>query len=251
MTNDFNMEDALADCVERLEQGESMDGVLARYADEREALRPLIETVIAFASTPAEPDPAFRSAARLRFQGAVRSQLRREESRLTSRRFGGGISTWTRAWAGAAAVVVVMIGFGGGVTAASASANPENLLYGVKRMNERFQLAMTPSEARRAELLLSFVSRRATELTAMAESGNVKQINRLRRDMVRHIELAQAEGGVTSATLANRSEEMSLAADSATAERRRRFVDDVRRAPGCRVVPRDDDDGIARRERAF
>ena len=213
------MEDALADCIERIEQGESLDGVLARYPDDREALRSLIETALAFASTPAEPDPAFRSAARLRFQGAVRSQIWQEERRLISPRFGGGISTWTRAMAGAAAVVVVMVGFGGGLTVASASANPENLLYGVKRLNERFQLAITPSEDRRAELLLSFVGRRATELTAMAKSGNVRQIDRLQRDMVRHIELAQAEGGVTSAAMANRSGEMSVTASAASAER--------------------------------
>jgi hypothetical protein len=137
----------------------------------------------------------------------------REQEKAESRWFSGGLTPLARAWVGSAAVLVLALGISGGATVASASAMPESPLYGIKRLAERARLAMTPSETRRSDLLLTFADERARELTVMAAEGNVDQVQRLQRDLVKQMDLAQAERGVSSTVMTSDSvAEVSAAA---------------------------------------
>ena len=198
MSTDPQMESLFAECLDRLQTGELLERILDDHPDEKVWLQSMLESAAALAAFTAEPDPSLKSVGRLRFHGAIRSHLLREEAKAKQGWFSGGLSPLARAWVGSVAVLVLTIGIGSGATVASAGAMPESPLYGIKRLAERTRLAMTASETQRAELLLAFADERLRELTVMAEEGKVDQVERLRRDLVKQVELAQAERGISS-----------------------------------------------------
>ena len=202
MATDPQTEAIFAECVDRIQAGEELESVLQSIPERSEEIRPLLESLISMAAFAPDPDAQFKGAARLRFHGAIRSHTLREQEKAAKGWFSGGLSPLARAWVGSAAVLVLTIGIGGGATVASASAMPESPLYGIKRLTERARLALTPSETLRAELLLTFAGERARELDVMAEEGKVAQVERLQRDLVKQLELAQAERGISPAALA-------------------------------------------------
>ncbi len=206
------IEDILDDCLERLQHGESIAMCLIRYADYAEELEPLLVASVSTTSVPLEPDPAFRTAAQFRFQGAVRHRLAQQRDREASQRswWQFGLPTWTRAWVSMTAGLLLPVSIGGGVAFASTGALPDSPLYPIKRATERARLAMTPSESGRALLHLEYVDRRTKELAAMAEAGNTEMVDRLSRELVREIELARAEAGL--ATLGDETLALSSAA---------------------------------------
>ncbi len=213
MPSDRQFEYIFAECLDRLQGGEDLEMILRDHPDEADRIRPLLESTNAIAAFSPDPEPRFKTAARLRFHGAVRGHVLREQEKAESRWFSGGLTPLARAWVGSAAVLVLALGISGGATVASASAMPESPLYGIKRLAERARLAMTPSEARRSDLLLTFADERARELTVMAAEGRVDQVERLQRDLVKQMELAQAERGVSSTVLPSDSvAEVSAAA---------------------------------------
>ncbi len=211
MYTDPEMESLFAECLDRATGGEPIDTILNDHPNEREWLQPMLESAGSIAAFAPEPDPSLKTVGRVRFHGAVRSHLLRNEEKARRGWLSGGLSPLARAWVGSAAVLVLTVGIGGGATVASASAMPESPLYGIKRLTERTRLAMTASEERRADLLLAYADERVRELTVMAEAGKVDQVERLRRDLVKQVELAQAERGISSIV----AEPLSMAEASA------------------------------------
>ena len=201
MSTDPRIESLFAECLDRAQAGEDIESILTDHPNEREWLQPMLESAAALAGFTPDPDPSLKTVGRLRFHGAVRSRLLREDLKPRRGWFSGGLSPLARAWVGGLAVLVLTIGIGGGATAAAAGAMPESPLYGIKRLTERARLAMTASETQRADMLLAFADERVRELTVMAEEGKVDQVDRLRRDLVRQVELAQAERGVPPMTV--------------------------------------------------
>jgi hypothetical protein len=197
--------DIYNDCLEMLQRGETIERCLAAYPQHAGELELLLRASMAVASARPTPDPAFRAAARLRFQGAVRHHLAQQQQAAARQTTVGGRGFWrggftftslTRAWAGMAAALVLTVGLTGGVAFASSDAMPDSPLYGVKRLTERARLAMISSELERALFNLELANRRAKEAAVMAETGNASKVEELIQDINRYIEVAQAEGGL-------------------------------------------------------
>lgn len=191
-----SFEDILDECMERLRRGESVEACLTSYPEHATELEPLLRMTARLArGIPAPPEDRKR-VARLRFQGAVRAHLREKER---SRFSWGSWPAWGRTAASMAAAVALFVGVGGGTVWASGSAMPDSPLYGVKRSVERVQMALAVSEDGRAQLHMELADRRAQELAAMAEKGRTDEAEALSREMVRQLELARAESGVSLA----------------------------------------------------
>src|SRR4051794_4239558 len=77
---DSQLEIKLIDCLSLLEQGESLDRILARYPDDIAQLRPLLETAMALSSLPMQPSEDARIASRRAFLNQAH-QLREPPAR--------------------------------------------------------------------------------------------------------------------------------------------------------------------------
>jgi len=143
-----------------------------------------------FPPQPDELDPALLAA--LGSLGAEqRDPLRRAAGRAAvmaaaarSREAGAG-GRWLR-WR--RRVVVATLGFAGvnvalgGVVALAAGAQPDSLLYGVKRAAEEVKLSLTFDPVDKARLELQLADRRAGEAAAMAHSGHAHLALQAARD---------------------------------------------------------------------
>ena len=100
-------DDILDECVERIQQGASLEECLASFpehaAELEPALRALSEVLAAYSFA---PSPAAKAAARQRFYAALESRQRRRELRppLLERLFGG-----SRVWVSAAVVLLIVV----------------------------------------------------------------------------------------------------------------------------------------------
>ncbi|MDQ7029796.1 MAG: DUF5667 domain-containing protein [Ardenticatenia bacterium] len=190
----------LAECLERIEAGESPDEVVARYPDLRQELEPLLATGLhARAVAPEQPDPDFRRRLRYRLEGAVPVA-----ARLPRPAFG----LWRARLASAAVTLLFLLLVAGGAIRVSAGSLPDSPLYPLKRATEDAHLALTPDLARRFWLRLDFAERRLVEAHALwARKGVVWEGGLL--EMV----------GITEAVL----EEYEVFADPGMAEGVRRL----------------------------
>lgn len=156
---------ALADCLERVEGGESPEEALARYPDLREELEPLLTTALhAHTVAPEQPDPAFRSRLRYRLEGAAQAS-----ARLPRPTF----ALWRTRLASAAVTLLLLFLVAGGAIRVSAGSLPDSPLYPLKRATEDAHLAMTPDLAHRFWLRLDFAERRLQEAHALWERKGV------------------------------------------------------------------------------
>ncbi|MBI4328400.1 MAG: hypothetical protein HY685_00875 [Chloroflexi bacterium] len=194
------IEDILDECLDRLQAGESVEACLARYPAEAAELEPLLRTASTLTMARLQPRPEFRQTAKYRFQGAVRLERERRAARAG---WANVLSLpWVRTWIGAAAAVLVLFVLGSGTMIASADSLPDQPLYPVKRFVERAQLALAPSETERADLHLRLADLRVREIAAMVRTGKASEVDRLQQDLVRSIEMARSEAGVSSALAA-------------------------------------------------
>jgi uncharacterized membrane protein YgcG len=171
---DSELEINLIDCLGRLDDGEPIDRILARYPDHAASLRPLLETATALADLRRAPRETARIASRRAFL-AQAHELRESTARP---RF------WLpRRMAIAIAALAAFI-FMSGAVAASASALPSEPLYGVKRAVEDARLLVADG-AEKEQLAASFGQRRRDEIyqllarrrdTAIAFEGTIEII---------------------------------------------------------------------------
>jgi hypothetical protein len=181
---------ALDACLASLEEGASLDSVLAGHPALAAELRPLLlaaqsagagaELSRVPVGAQAESRSQFLAGAGLRGGAADRrpaivpaggqgwwSRLR---SPLNSRQWAGS-SLLARA---VTIILVVAAGLGAGTygaVAASAQSLPGDALYGVKRAVENTQLMLAPDEQTRAGLQAEFDGRRVREAQAVANQG--------------------------------------------------------------------------------
>lgn len=192
-----SIEDILDECLDRLQAGESVEACLARYPVEAAELEPLLRAAVTLTTARLQPRPEFRQTAKHRFQGAVRMERERRAARAG---WTGLLSLpWARTWIGAAAAVLLLFVLGSGTMIVSAESLPDQPLYPVKRFVERAQLALAPSETERADLHLRLADLRVREIAAMVRAGKGEEVDRLQQDLVRSIEMARSEAGVSRA----------------------------------------------------
>lgn len=194
MTTHESLDNILNECIDRLTQGETVEGCLAHYPEQAEQLRPLLLTVKAtlVTSVSITPRPEFRAAARHRFLDALAARhTRQRESFLTW--------PWIRTWGSVAAGIVVLLLIGRGTVAASESALPDQPLYPVKQATEAFQVALAPEGSARAKVYAELADRRMKEMAALARQGDVQNVERLASRLEAHLDNAtQSASEVTS-----------------------------------------------------
>jgi hypothetical protein len=158
------------DAFSRLQAGEEINQILARYPEHAARLAPLLETA-AFcvrAYEHVEPASIGRMArARDRYLTMARQRAARRKPRRR-------LAPWPTRWAMAVAALVLAFLLGAAAVTASAGSVPGDLLYPVKTMVEGVQIAMTRDPAERATLHMTWSQRRVMELKILLqERGQV------------------------------------------------------------------------------
>ncbi len=184
------LEEALEACLEAMARGEPLEACLERYPEQAEALRPLLETGAALMQVRLpEPRPEAVAAGRARVLAALRRQA---VSSRTSRRYRGwkgGIGLpFLRPKRGernkevrtmrrpvpvalALALVLAVILGGGGVVKAAQGSLPGDVLYPVKQVQEKVELALALTPEQRVMERLEQAQRRLQEAQALAAQG--------------------------------------------------------------------------------
>ena len=184
-------QEALTQCIEKMQRGATLDACVAEHPEHAEALRPLLEaTLLAQSAYRQEPSRAGRARGRVRLEAAI-TQARARQAK-------GAHGTWLmplKAWSAAMAGVVVF-GGGFGVVQAASGALPSDTLYPVKWAMEQAQLNWPfRSEDGQLQFQDSLARRRTNEMVRLAtrdKPGDFTQATALLGD---HVE------GATTLTL--------------------------------------------------
>ena len=171
-----DIEQILQTCLEMIRSGqETVDSALARYPEQAEELRPLLETAswLQMSRKAVSPAPDFVTASRRRLE----ARLEREKAEGLSRApRAEDLGLWNTLvylftqksfvyrFAIATIFVVLFVVTTSSVAGAAQQAIPGDQLYPVKTSLERVQLALSLSEARRAQLNIDFAERRLVEI---------------------------------------------------------------------------------------
>ena len=181
------LENALDECLARIEEGESLEDCLQRFPQYRDELRPLLRTALvidrAFEQSVQESAPPEKALARARtrFMAEVSRRDHGENSE-------GDDSLWDR-WFGwipdlfrsrglhtVAITLLLLIALLGGSTMASANSLPGDALYGVKRASEQVRLFLTLGEETRTELQRQYEERRVKEVKEVTQKGRKVEV---------------------------------------------------------------------------
>ncbi|MCB9419575.1 MAG: hypothetical protein H6667_07215 [Ardenticatenaceae bacterium] len=155
------LEVALMECLDALEQGQTIDQVLARYPELVSELRPILETAVALPQLNIQPS----LAAQHRSRDAFLSQADALKETKTVRP-----SPWLnlrRRLMPFAALALVIIMFAAGLGPLSASALPGDALYEIKLLVENARSAFTTNPAADAALTEQFNQRRIQEIITL------------------------------------------------------------------------------------
>jgi uncharacterized membrane protein YccC len=171
-----DIEQILQSCLELIGTGqETVDSALARYPEKAEELRPLLETSswLHEQREAIAPRPDFVAQSRQRLV----ARLEREKSGNYAQAPPSGLLTlWSSLaslftqkrfayqFALATFLLIFLVASTSGVAFASQWTIPGDTLYPVKTSLERVQLALSLSEARRAQLHITFAERRLVEI---------------------------------------------------------------------------------------
>jgi len=154
--------DALEDCLERLQAGQSLEECLQGYPEQAGELRPLLETALR-ASAVRVDEPPSDVVQRTRTRFLAQAAALRPATRTTHRYF-------PRLSFALAAGVLVLVTSGGAIAVASAQSLPGDPLYGVKRAAEHIRLNLTAAE-NRSTVVDAFRQRRTDETRALLAEG--------------------------------------------------------------------------------
>jgi hypothetical protein len=164
--------DALENCLQRIEQGETMDAVLARHRELIEQLRPLLETAICARSVSRETLPVTALAlARQRSRGLIlAADLRRGKNHLPVRRI-----SW-RPLMTALSVIAILVMSSNGILIASAHSIPGDTLYPLKRSVESTRLYLVSNPVKKQELEHTFEELRVDETRSLITHRRVESV---------------------------------------------------------------------------
>jgi hypothetical protein len=186
-----SLSEILDECIERVGRGETVDVCVADYPEFAIELRDELEAAVLFQGAfDYQPSSDAKRAARLRmFEALERRQNRRFRFRIALPK--SLFATGTRIAATAAVAVVALVTSGTGTVFAAQSANPGDLLYGIKRTGEQVQLAFAFSETREADVLDSLIERRIEELNVVTEEGREEFVADLVEELIDYTTRAQ------------------------------------------------------------
>lgn len=163
--------DVFDEYVDRLLAGESVEDCAFDDPELAELLGPLLATSAEVVEQLdlVRPSPDFKRTASVRMRNLFYARQARRDVRP-----GVVFMWWQRRWATAMATALVFCLAGIGIVAASVNALPSGFFYPVKTATEQMQLTFTTSDVERAQLQLEFTERRLTEMTEMADKGDVE-----------------------------------------------------------------------------
>ena len=171
----ITIEEALADCLERMERGEPLEACLARYPEHAEELEPLLRLAQGLGRLEAprlSPAAFAQGRARVARAASAAGRPRRVLAFPTAgsrrRRPASTAARW-RTWAAAAAAVMIFA-VASTVSAASTSL-PGTPLYGVKRVSEDVRGLIAFSPEAKANWHAQLVARRLEEAVRLQELG--------------------------------------------------------------------------------
>lgn len=162
------LEAKLIECLSALDQGESIDQVLARYPDDAPQLRRLLLTAQALPSLRLEPSEAMKLKSReafLKQASALRQSKRRTFGLLP------------RLATALAALILLSIVASAGAVAASSAARPGDPLYGLKRTVENARLALSPDDNTRQALAAQFDQTRIDEIVSLVSDKRTEAVD--------------------------------------------------------------------------
>lgn len=147
-----------------MEQGESIEQILARYPDAKEALRPFLETAVQLASLAPQPSLAAKNESQKAFLAHAKGLKTTPIQPSPFYRFRQLLLT-------ALSLGVVLFLFAVTAVSVSASAIPGDALYPVKRVVEDFRLAQAGDPATAVALREQYRQERIREVQALLRTG--------------------------------------------------------------------------------
>ncbi len=201
------IEIVLAQCLEALEQGTSLEACLARYPNRREELEPLLRAAQRVGSAPpVGPSDTFRQGARDRMVLLIQHREALKARRETERRSGGFLERLRGQLAPAFQMgrlirpavallaLVLLVGvLGAGAVYASSDALPGSSLYPFKMASERIRLTLSFSESAKAALHLELAAERLEEASGLVQTDGDAEIEPL---MKRYAAEVNAASGI-------------------------------------------------------
>ena len=170
-------ENIFEECLERLQQGDTIDNCLRSYPEVAADLEILLRTSlnVNWRASRVQPRPEFKARARAEF---IRAQYQQAYDKYTKHIASSKptIFSLQRAWMPTLAVILLIIFSSVGTAAAASNAMPDQPLYPVKLASEQAQLTLTLSDQAKAELSMKFVETRTQEITTMATEGKTEQV---------------------------------------------------------------------------
>lgn len=170
MTMDSALETKLIAGLEALEKGASLAEVLARYPEDAEALRPMLETADDLARLRPSPSPAGQRRSRQAFLARA-AELKQTPA---SRPGIGGLLR--KVFLVLAPVALFLLLAGGTLAGASGHAVPGDALYPVKRATEDLRLRLATDQAQREALIERFEDERIYEAYEMLDTGREGEV---------------------------------------------------------------------------
>ncbi len=170
-------EEILEECLERVEQGEALESVLAEYTYMADELRPMLETALSFNKSMPVPQAA-RARSQARFLKAAR-QARQAETKQARSRLAHELRQPVLLWSwlpvrivAALSLVVGLLTSGFyGVNQVAAKSIPGDQFYPVKRVVEQVQLQLAPNLVARLKLETEFDQRRTLEVEHLIQDS--------------------------------------------------------------------------------
>lgn len=177
------IEEIFDECLERVNQGESIESCLQSYPEVSDQLKAMLTTSanIKWRGSLVTPRPEFKAKARTQFVRVLTEQNLNAHYHAMKRKYGKHSSIFRlhRLLAPALTVllVIILIGSAGTVTAAAATgAMPDEALYPAKLATEQIRLALSFTDTDKAILNAQISETRSKEIQVMANQGNTEQV---------------------------------------------------------------------------
>lgn len=186
------IENIFNECIERIEQGDTIENCLKSYPFDAAELEPLLRTALGIQANASFYNPSryVKSISHARLDGAQRY------ARYVQKK--DEYPAWQRVWVPALASITAVMFIGVGTVAASSNALPDETLYPVKMAAENVRVAFTFSDVAKAKVHVELAEERSDEIAAMAAQGNTEQIVKATDKLLEHLDEANiAIGRVT------------------------------------------------------
>jgi hypothetical protein len=159
------MENLLSTCLDQLEQGDSIEEIVARYPQQSAEIRPFLETAAQIAQLAAQPTIANQQQSRSRFLDEAAAMRAPQASSVPI------WPGWRRLFMPVASLAVVLLLLGVSLFNVSASALPGDSLYPLKRTIEDWRLMRATDPQQIMELAEQFRQERLNEITLLLRDG--------------------------------------------------------------------------------